>query len=429
MLVVVGWVATLLIALQSAVEARKHHADVLGANFIMPSMFRHDRELERQSSDHFLEVDCDGKLFAGVGVDEHAMVSFVKHSEPSCSVSIDRREIDYSPETTEYLRSLWKVHRLLTHSGHPGSLEESYMTNLEQELISASHSIERVLDTAIRDDARHNSIKLMEQALGPELKHLNHPSREAAKEVLSLIKKNFNFFHGDKCLVKSHNGQACGDSVLRLGASSCNEEESHHMCSYSELYQCPQCGASFRFPRYRSVPKLLETKLGRCGEFSDVALAVFNLLGYESKQVIDHTDHVWIEIGIPDEDGKVQFVHGDPSEGILDEPFLYQDNWKKQLTFVFSHTPTSTEDRTNIYWHPEQHRNIVERRGMSDEELSKEVFNANIELESKANVAVLEKRMLEQNMGSFNKSRAAFAAERFIDELEVSVNYLAYRLK
>jgi peptide-N4-(N-acetyl-beta-glucosaminyl)asparagine amidase len=185
------------------------------------------------------------------------------------------------------------------------------------------------------------------------------------------------------------------------------------MCSYAELYRCEECDASFRFGRFRSVPKLLETKTGRCGEFSDVAVTVFSLLGYDPRLVVDYTDHVWVELNLQEHSDKespntqkssspvdeianrileaestgntttkehakpVVYTHADPSEGILDNPYLYEDNWKKSLTFIFAHKTDSVEDRSTIYSHAEKHGELIMRRGLGDTDLAAEVASAN----------------------------------------------------
>jgi hypothetical protein len=46
------------------------------------------------------------------------------------------------------------------------------------------------------------------------------------------------------------------------------------------------------------------------------------------------------------EKSEFEFVHADPSEGILNNPHMYTDGWKKQLTFVFAHKSHSVEDRS-----------------------------------------------------------------------------------
>lgn len=414
-------------------SSRQTHPDVQGANFILPALVStKELELERQDP-FFLETACEGRRYAGYGVDEDAFKNFVTMSEPSCEVAVQSRIHDWKPETTKYLHSLWKVHRLLTSMTRPGggSLEES-ADYFEDDLVSTSHSVETVLKTIESAESRKLS-HLIENSLGKGLASLSHPSREGAQEVLNRIKSNFNFYHGDKCLVKEHGGKSCGDEVQRLGTSGCEGDERNHMCSFTEVYRCPKCGASFRFPRYRSIPKLLETKLGRCGEFSDVALGVFRELGYDSRLVIDHTDHVWVELNLPGPEGQAVFTHADPSEGILDQPFLYQDNWKKSLTFVFAHTADSVEDRSNIYWHPETHKEMVRRRGMADEDLERKVFDANIKLEryrglEEQGEADPKHENEEEEIEQARAIKGVADLEHLADELEVTASLLESRI-
>jgi hypothetical protein len=375
-----------------------------------------------------LEAVCEGRRYAGVGVDQAAFQHFVKGTEPGCDVSVEVRTDSWRPETTKYLHSLWKVQRLLTAAHRPGAgmAFEENNDDIEEDMLQASHSFKKVLDGVSGSNA-HHSRKLMEKALGSDIQSLNHPSREAAQEVLSRIKQKFTFYHGDKCLVKHHGGQACGDSVMRLGATGCSGEEKNHMCSFTELYMCPKCGASFRFPRYRSVPKLLQTKMGRCGEFSDVAASVFTMLGYDSRLVVDYTDHVWVELNLPDKHGVTRFTHADPSEGILDQPYLYEDNWKKRLTFVFAHTPDSVEDRDGVYWHKEKHEELVKNRGMSDDELQEKVFDANIRLQQSSQ-ATLEEDDDQDDTTSPHPSHQVRSLQAMSNELQATADFLEWRL-
>eukprot|EP00301_Raphidiophrys_heterophryoidea_P005010 c1213_g1_i1.p1 GENE.c1213_g1_i1~~c1213_g1_i1.p1 ORF type:complete len:545 (+),score=129.78 c1213_g1_i1:124-1635(+) len=296
------------------------------------------------------------------------------------------------PVMLDLEKTVKRIRGLCSRWRNTGDLEQDNTTNVGyfgQQLMHYSHEIGHVLDHTSKDS--QHTLKVMRSALGDDVFSLNHPSREAAQEVLNRIKHNFLFFHGNECLQKSFNGTECGSAVPQ-GSTSCNAEESEHMCSYVELYKCDKCGAQFRFARYRSVPKLLETKVGRCGEFSDVALAAFRLLGYESRQVVDHTDHVWVEIALEEQGTQSQaqltatkkFVHADPSEGVLDNPFMYVDGWKKQFTFVLAHTSKEIEDRSDSYSHAKDHTTLVGRRGMSDNDLEKNVKQSNQLLQREA---------------------------------------------
>lgn len=51
------------------------------------------------------------------------------------------------------------------------------------------------------------------------------------------------------------------------------EEERRFLASNTEVYICTVCSAITRFPRYNDPVKLLETRQGRCGEWSNVCIS------------------------------------------------------------------------------------------------------------------------------------------------------------
>jgi peptide-N4-(N-acetyl-beta-glucosaminyl)asparagine amidase len=54
----------------------------------------------------------------------------------------------------------------------------------------------------------------------------------------------------------------------------------------------------FRYPRYTSFKKLMETKFGRCGEMAAIFSFVAAIMGLESRFIVDLDDHVWSEVKI-----------------------------------------------------------------------------------------------------------------------------------
>jgi hypothetical protein len=247
---------------------------------------------------------------------------------------------------------------------------------LHAPLVQASRDLQKVLASFEREQVG--------EALGHDLFAADHahPSEKGARAVLKRIKERLRFTHGGKCPLASHRGRPCAEASFER-QDECDATEAPHMCSHVEVWSC-DCGALERLPRYRSVGKLLQTKRGRCGEFSDVAFGVFERLGYAPRHVVDYTDHVWVEVSYPGAGGARTYRHADPSEGRLDEPLMYADEWQKEHTFIFASTADDATDRVPAYTHATRHAALVARRGMSDREVAAQVALANLELDADA---------------------------------------------
>jgi len=63
-----------------------------------------------------------------------------------------------------------------------------------------------------------------------------------------------------------------------------------------ENHQCTVCQTTNRFPRYNDPGKLLETRIGRCGEFANCFTLCCVAAGLDARYVLDWTDHVWTEV-------------------------------------------------------------------------------------------------------------------------------------
>ncbi|KAL5256631.1 hypothetical protein ACHWQZ_G011774 [Mnemiopsis leidyi] len=113
-----------------------------------------------------------------------------------------------------------------------------------------------------------------------------------------------------------------------------------------ENHICTICGASQRFPRYNSPSKLLETREGRCGEWANCFTGICRALGYDARYVYDTTDHVWTEIFSPHLD---RWVHVDPCENAWDRPLIYEQGWKKKLSYVIAFSKDEVVDVTYRY--------------------------------------------------------------------------------
>ena len=127
----------------------------------------------------------------------------------------------------------------------------------------------------------------------------------------------------------------------------------------TELYLCSSCNATTRFPRYNDVTRVLNTRQGRCGEYSMLMMRLLQALGYSARWTADKADHVWTEVYLPSsatttsssssatnnanstssdgEGDKGSWIHVDPCEAAIDEPYIYQ-SWGKNQTYIFSYS-------------------------------------------------------------------------------------------
>jgi len=215
--------------------------------------------------------------------------------------------------------------------------------------------------------------------------HRYRPSWNTSEErrhvqlVLTELKKNY-FFYYQKCLSHEHDTTTCNpeaDSQL-LGQVACQDgdDEVEDDCVYAELRFCTDCKKAstfFEYSRFHGPLALFETKanrksvMGQCEEFSRAGHAVLGLLGYEVRYVLDFTDHVWIEVRIPQGKGG-EWIHADPSEGVMDNPLMYETGWGKQLTMIFAFTPWTVEHVTAKY--TANYDATVMRRGIPDSRLN-----------------------------------------------------------
>jgi peptide-N4-(N-acetyl-beta-glucosaminyl)asparagine amidase len=58
------------------------------------------------------------------------------------------------------------------------------------------------------------------------------------------------------------------------------------------------------------------------------------------------SDHVWTEVW---DDKQKRWVHIDPSEKRIDDPFMYERDWKKNLQEIYAFENGGLEDVTKNY--------------------------------------------------------------------------------
>jgi len=139
----------------------------------------------------------------------------------------------------------------------------------------------------------------------------------------------------------------CGaDKTELVGTSEPDMHEAKHKASRTEIYQCGQCAASVRFPRYNDPAKLVQTRKGRCGEWANAFTCICRCFDLEARFVVDWTDHVWTEVYIPD---KRKWIHVDCCECVIDESSLYEKGWGKKLSYVIAFDRYGPTDVTKKY--------------------------------------------------------------------------------
>jgi hypothetical protein len=216
--------------------------------------------------------------------------------------------------------------------------------------------------------------------------------RASIQALLSKLKASYSFYYSG-CLAHGKNFAQCDMKAASqiLGRITCTPEMNvaSNDCVYAELRRCEKCTTPglqfFEFYRPHGAVALFDTKntregvMGRCSEFSRAAHGLFASLGYETRLIVDFTDHVWVEIRVP-KGPSGKWIHADPSEGVMDQPLMYEQGWGKKLTMIFALTPYHIEHVTAKY--TANYEETVKRRGIDDASLNAAVEEVNVRLQS-----------------------------------------------
>ncbi|GMH10474.1 hypothetical protein Nepgr_012315 [Nepenthes gracilis] len=217
-------------------------------------------------------------------------------------------------------------------------------------------------------------------------------------QLLFWFKQSFSWVHAPSCY-------SCGNETENQGTGIALPLELQYGGFRVELYCCKVCSKITRFPRYNDPLKLLETRRGRCGEWANCFTLYCRAFGYESRLILDFTDHVWTECFF---NHLGRWMHLDPCEGIYDNPLLYEKGWNKKLNYVIAIAKDGVYDVTKRYtrkWHE-----VLSRRTITTESSLSSVI-ANLRKECRAGfprelLSMLEERdrneieMLERNIHS-----------------------------
>ena len=178
------------------------------------------------------------------------------------------------------------------------------------------------------------------------------------------------------------------------------QEEKDGNATRVEVYQCTKCNnqpITTTFPRYNNVQKLLKTKQGRCGEYTNLFGLYCRAIGFETRYVLDVTDHVWIEVFIPEID---KWIMVDSCEGIINKPSIYEYGWSKNgLCYMIAISIDHVVDVTTRYtrnWIKDNDFQVRRRVYTSSEQTSTTIINSiNKQLQSglsKARIVELDRR-------------------------------------
>lgn len=173
--------------------------------------------------------------------------------------------------------------------------------------------------------------------------------------ILALLEWfKFDFFKW----VDSPSCPYCTQSNCRMSKmlSPTNEEirwDAHRV----EGHQCENCKSMVRFPRYNHPEKLLETREGRCGEWANCFTLLCRSLGYDTRHIMDWTDHVWTEVYSK---SARRWIHCDPCENAFDKPLLYEQGWGKKLSLLLA---ASCDEVVDVTWrYSDKPKEVMPRR-------------------------------------------------------------------
>lgn len=98
--------------------------------------------------------------------------------------------------------------------------------------------------------------------------------------------------------------------------------------------------------RHNDPMEILIYGKGKCGEFSILFTALCLAHNYRARLILDMSDHVWTEVW---NEKQKRWIHVDPSEKKIDDPKMYERDWKKDLKEVYAFENGNMQNVTSQY--------------------------------------------------------------------------------
>jgi peptide-N4-(N-acetyl-beta-glucosaminyl)asparagine amidase len=125
---------------------------------------------------------------------------------------------------------------------------------------------------------------------------------------------------------------------------------------------------------HSNLDKLMETRKGRCGEWANLFCLFSISMGFETRYILDFTDHVWVEFY---SDNLKKWVHLDPCENAFDQPLIYEAGWNKKLNYIFAFGEYELKDVIRRY---SRQTEVYQRRNQVEEDWLESVGNVKLKL-------------------------------------------------
>ena len=101
-----------------------------------------------------------------------------------------------------------------------------------------------------------------------------------------------------------------------------------------------------KIERHNDPREILAYGRGRCGEFSILFTSLCLAHWYRARLILDMSDHVWTEVWDYHQN---RWIHIDPSEKRIDDPFMYERDWKKNLKEIYAFENGTMDNVTRNY--------------------------------------------------------------------------------